>query len=102
MNPNYLIGVVVASLFGFGLAYNQDPAVDTWGLVPASTAYSPVEAGTLPDASGSPQTSETTLPPYRGPGCAEWADVALRGGFTVEQLPYALQIAELEDRKSVV
>ena len=96
MNPIHLIWVIVASVFGIGLVWNDDPTVDTWGLVPASTAYSPVEAGTLPDASGSPQTSQTTLPPYQGPGCAEWADTALRGGFTVEQLPYALQIAELE------
>ena len=96
MNPINLIWLLVASVLGIGLVWNDDPTVDTWGLVPASTAYSPVDAGTLPDASGSPQTSQTTLPPYQGPGCSEWADTALRGGFTVEQLPYALQIAELE------
>jgi hypothetical protein len=96
MNPIVTIWLAVASVAGFGLMMTQDPEVDTWGLVSASTAYSPVEAGTLPDALGSPQTPQTTLPPYQGAGCAEWADVALRGGFTVDQLPVALQVAEFE------
>ena len=38
----------------------------------------------------------TTMPPYTGPGCQEWADTALRGGFVLDDLWIALQVAELE------
>ena len=38
----------------------------------------------------------TTMPPYTGPGCREWADTALRGGFVLDDLWIALQVAELE------
>ena len=50
MNP--LVTIFAAALFtgAVGVMVTQDPEVDTWGLVSASTAYSPVEAGTPPDA----------------------------------------------------
>ena len=38
----------------------------------------------------------TTMPPYTGPGCQEWADTALRAGFVLDDLWIALQVAELE------
>lgn len=96
MNPISIILAAASLVLGLGFMSTQKSEVDLWGLVPASTAYSPVEAGMLPDASGSDYSAETTLPPYTGPGCHEWADTALRGGFQPEELVIALQVMELE------
>ena len=97
MNPWLIIASAAALLTGAGLMTTQDPAVDTWGIVPESTVYSPdVDSGTPPDAIGSDYSAETPPPPYQGPGCAEWADTALRGGFTQADLTVALQVMELE------
>lgn len=96
MNPLTTIAAAASLVFGVGLMFTTDPEVDTWGLVPASTAYSPVEAGTLPDAPGSDYSPVTTQVQYQGPGCQEWADTAVRGGFVLDDLRIALQVAELE------
>jgi hypothetical protein len=96
MNP--IVTILASALFtgAVGVMVTQDPEVDTWGLVSASTAYSPVEAGTPPDAIGSDYSPESTQVQYQGPGCQEWADTALRGGFQPHDLSTALQVMELE------
>ena len=93
MNP--IVTILASALFtgAVGVMVTQDPEVDTWGLVSASTAYSPVEAGT-PPVSDTRQDAPIAL--YEGPGCAEWADAALRGGFQPHDLSTALQVMELE------
>jgi len=96
MNPFAIIWAAAALVAGVGFMTIIDPEVDTWGIVPAFTAYPSVEAGTVPDAPTAHYSPETTLPPYQGPGCAEWADTALRAGFDYDQLPTALQVMELE------
>lgn len=96
MNPLAIIAGAASLTLSIGLMAISDPEVDTWGLVPGSTAYSPVEPGTLPDASGSDYSAVTTQVQYQGPGCQEWADTAVRGGFVLDDLRIALQVAELE------
>lgn len=96
MNPLALIAGAASLTLSIGLMFTSDAEVDTWGLVPGSTAYSPVEPGTLPDASGSDYSAVTTQVQYEGPGCKEWADTAVRGGFVLDDLRIALQVAELE------
>ncbi|MFZ9261636.1 MAG: hypothetical protein ACO23G_14595 [Limnohabitans sp.] len=96
MNPLGIIATAASLTLSIGLMFTSDAEVDTWGLVPGSTAYSPVEPGTLPDASGSDYSAVTTQVQYQGPGCQEWADTAVRGGFVLDDLRIALQVAELE------
>ena len=96
MNPLGIIATAASLTLSIGLMFTSDAEVDTWGLVPGSTAYSPVEPGTLPDASGSDYSAVTTQVQYEGPGCKEWADTAVRGGFVLDDLRIALQVAELE------
>ena len=96
MNPIGIILTAASLVMGLGLMVTSDPEVDTWGLVPSSTAYSPVEPGTLPDAITGDYSLVTPQVQYQGPGCAEWADTAVRGGFELDDLRTALQVAELE------
>ena len=96
MNPLGIIATAASLTLSIGLMFTSDAEVDTWGLVPGSTAYSPVEPGTLPDASGSDYSAVITQVHYEGPGCKEWADTAVRGGFVLDDLRIALQVAELE------
>lgn len=96
MNPISIILAAAALVMGAGLMATQEPDVDTWGLVSASTVHSPVEAGTPPDALPAPLSPETTIPAWTGPGCSEWADTAIRGGFHWDDLWIALQVMELE------
>ena len=100
MNPLAIIAVAASAVMGFGLMLVSDPETDTAGLVSESTVYVPF-SGTVgldspSDTSGSNMSVVTTLPPYTGPGCQEWADTALRGGFVLDDLWIALQVAELE------
>ena len=96
MNPWTIITLAAALVTGVGLMSITEPETDTWGLVPATTAYSPVAPGTLPDAFTAPYSPETTQVQYSGPGCQEWADTAVRGGFQLDDLRIALQVMELE------
>lgn len=96
MNPWSIISVAAASVMGLGLMSTTEPEVDTWGLVSSSTVYSPVDFDTPPEALGSPITSVTTVPAWTGPGCSEWAETAMRGGFHWDDLWIALQVMELE------
>lgn len=90
MNPIVTIFGAASLIMGVGLMATTDPETDTWGLVSATTAYSPVVADTLPT------TTEARQAQYEGPGCAQWADTAIRGGFTFDDLRTALQVMELE------
>ena len=60
MNPLGIIATAASLTLSIGLMATSDPEVDTWGLVPGSTAYSPVEPGALPDASGSDYSAVNT------------------------------------------
>jgi hypothetical protein len=101
MNPLAIIAVAASAVMGFGLMLVSDPETDTAGLVSESTVYTAPLSGTVgldspPQASTGDMSVVTTLPPYTGPGCQEWADTALRGGFVLDDLWIALQVAELE------
>jgi hypothetical protein len=96
MNPLSIIAVAASLVLGVGLMSTQEAEVDTWGIVPASTAYPQVEADTPPDAPQTLQSDENPYPLWTGPGCREWADLALRSGFAWDDLWIALQVMELE------
>jgi len=101
MNPFTIIAVAACAVSGFGLMLTTEPETDTAGLVSESTVYTAPLRGTVgldspADASGSDMSVVTTMPPYTGPGCQEWADTALRAGFVLDDLWIALQVAELE------
>jgi hypothetical protein len=101
MNPLAIIAVAASAVMGFGLMLVSDPETDTAGLVSESTVYTAPLSGTVgldspSDTSGSDMSVVTTMPPYTGPGCQEWADTALRAGFVLDDLWIALQVAELE------
>ena len=91
MSPLATIGVCAALIGGlFGLALTPEAPLDPWAPVVSSTVYTP------PTTEAPPATQDGTIAPYKGPGCAEWADTALRAGFAPSDLPIALQIMELE------
>ena len=96
MNPLSIIAVAASLVLGVGLMSTQEAEVDTWGIVPASTVYPQVEADTPPDAPQTLQSDENPYPLWTGPGCREWADLALRSGFAWDDLWIALQVMELE------
>jgi hypothetical protein len=101
MNPITVIALALSGLFGVTLLATTDPATDTMGLVSESTVHTAPLTGTVgldspADALGSDISVVTTMPPYTGPGCREWADTALRAGFVLDDLWVALQVAELE------
>jgi len=92
MNPLHVVGLTALLISSaVGLAMTEEAALDPWAPVVPSTVYTP------PTAEAPPATrANGTIAPYEGPGCAEWADTALRGGFTPGDLPIALQVMELE------
>ena len=100
MNPIAIIALAASLVAGIGLAFTAEPELDTAGLVSDSTVYfapfNTVELEPFPDASGSDYSPITTMPPYTGPGCREWADTALRAGFVLDDLWIALQVMEYE------
>lgn len=98
MNPISIIMLAVSSVLGLGLLANSNPETDTAGLVSESTRYSPSVVGLEPalDTSGSDYSAVTPQVQYTGPGCREWADLAVRSGFVLNDLWIALQVMELE------
>lgn len=97
MNPWYTIGTAFVAVISFGLHSVTGPEWDTAGQIPPATVYAPAVAGEpLPDASGSDMSVFSTMPPYTGPGCREWAETALRAGFVLDDLWIALQVMEME------
>ena len=98
MNPLSIIALAASLVAGIGLAFTAEAETDTIGLVSESTAYSPSAVGLepLPDASGSDYSTSNTLAPWTGPGCSEWADLAVRSGFVLDDLWIALQVMEYE------
>jgi hypothetical protein len=98
MNPIAIMLAAASAVMGFGLMVTSNPETDTAGLVSESTVYSPPTVGLepLPDASGSDYSVVTPQVQYTGPGCREWADLAVRSGFAFDDLWIALQVMELE------
>ena len=100
MNPIAIIALAASLVAGIGLAFTAESELDPAWLVSDSTVYSApfntVELEPLPDASGSDYSPITTMPPYTGPGCSEWADLAVRSGFVLDDLWIALQVMEYE------
>ena len=92
MNPLHVIAMGMLLITSVvGLALTPESPLDPGAPVVPSTVYTP------PTTEAPPATLPNgTIAPYEGPGCAEWADMALRGGFTPSDLPIALQVMELE------
>ena len=92
MNPIVtIVGCASLIIGGVGLALTPEQPLDPWSPAVSSTAYIPP---TTEAPLATPQNG--TIAPYEGPGCAEWAPLALEAGFTPSDLPTALQVMELE------
>ena len=91
MNPWATITICITGIMGIiGLALTPEAPLDPWEPAVSSTVYIP------PTTEAPLATQDALIAPYEGPGCAEWADLALRAGFTPSDLPTALQVMELE------
>ena len=93
MNPWTIIAVAASAVMGITLGIDSKPEVDTWGLVPPSTAFSPlaVEGGHFQT-----DTTVPARPVWTGPGCAMWADAAMEAGYVWDELWIVVQVMELE------
>ena len=91
MNPIVtIVGCASLIIGGVGLAITPPDPLDISAPAVSSTVYTP------PTTEAPPATHNATIAPYEGPGCAEWAPLALEAGFTPSDLPTALQVMELE------
>lgn len=93
MNPWATIAAGAALVMGVTLGIDSKPEVDTWGLVPPSTAFSPLSVeGGIPQA----DTTVPARPLWTGPGCEMWADAAQTAGYHWDELWIVLQVMEME------